>query len=292
MGYHQERVLAGVGLDHGEFTDALRGIAVDARERLYAAGDRKLVVYSLQGKALNAIATERDGFSVATSPDGRIFVGQQGQVQIFDAEGNPTATWRDETLLGCVTAIGFVHENVIFADAKDRCLRRYHSSGKYLRDIGKDNRLQGFLIPNAHLDFAVDRDGVLHVCNPGKHRIERYSVDDKLLSRWGRFGGGSDPEGFTGCCNPTNIALMVDGRAVVTTKAEPEVKIYSPEGKLLERFGESAFDPNCKNMDVTIDADGRIYVLDTVRLTILVFAPDKTDKALGEPGGGPAEKRP
>ena len=192
-----------------------------------------------------------------------------------------------------MTAIGFVNENVIFADVKDRCLRLYHVSGKYLRNIGKDNRMQGFLIPNAHLDFAVDRDGVLHVCNPGKHRIERYSVGDKLLSRWGRFGGGSDPEGFTGCCNPTNIALMEDSRAVVTTKAEPEVKLYSKEGKLLERFGDGAFDPNCKNMDVAVDADERIYVIDTAKRAILVFAPDKADnKTQASEARGAVEKRP
>ena len=292
MGYHQERVIGGVGLEKGGFAGALRGIHVDARERLYAVGDRKLVIYSLQGKCLNEIALEREGYCVATSPDGKIFVGEQGQVQIFDAECKPNATWRDEILLGCVTAIGFVNENVILADVKDRCLRRYHSSGKYLANIGKDNRMKGFLIPNAYLDFEADRDGVLHVCNPGKHRVERYSVEDKLLGWWGKFGGGSDPEGFTGCCNPTNIALMGDGRIVVTTKAEPQVKVYSAEGKMLELFGEGAFDPNCKNMDVAVDADERIYVIDTTRLTILVFAPDKADKMKSETGTDSAEKRP
>ena len=293
MGHHQERVIGGVGLEKGEFADALRGIWIDARGRLYAVGDDKLVVYSLQGTCHNAIATERPGYCVAVDPTGKIYIGEMGQVQIFDPEGKPLATWRDETLLGCITAIGFAAENVLLADVKDRCIRRYHNSGKYLDNIGKENRMQGFLIPNAYLDFAVDREGVLHVCNSGKHRVERYNIEDKLLGRWGRFGGGSDPEGFTGCCNPTNIALMGDGRIVVTTKAEPQVKLYSAEGKLLELFGEGAFDPNCKNMDVAADAEGRIYVVDTAKLTILVFAPDKADNRTEKPGeSDAAEKKP
>ena len=37
---------------------------------------------------------------------------------------------------------------------------------------------------------------------------------------------------------------------------------------------DDAFDPAAKNMDVAVDSRGRIYVADTVKLEICVFAPE------------------
>jgi len=286
MRYDRQRVISGKGTGRGQFSDALRGLTIGPKNRLYVVGDSKLVVFSLAGEPLKTWATERPGYSVAIDSDDRIFVGQPGQVQIFDPDGKLLDTWRDENRLGLVTAIGFTGESVLLADVRDRCLRRYDTKGKYLGNIGKDNRMKGFLVPNRHLDFAVDDAGVIHACNPGKHRVERHTVEDKLLGHIGHFGGGSDPTGFTGCCNPTNVALAGAGRVVVTTKAGPQVKVYDADGKMLALIGDDQFDPNCKNMDVTVDAKGRLYVIDTVRLHICVFAPERRERT--EADGGKA----
>jgi sugar lactone lactonase YvrE len=277
MRYHPERVIGGKGTERGQFAEALRGLAIDAQDRLYAVGDSKLVVFSLQGELLGSWATERPGYSVAVTPSGTVYVGQSGQVQLFDPDGKLLDTWRDPDRMGLITAIGFSGDYVLLADAKDRCIRRYDQHGKYLGEIGRDNRMKGFLIPNRHLDFAVDAAGVIHAGNPGKHRVERYGLDGQLLGHWGRFDG-RDPAGFSGCCNPTNIALTRRGDLVVTTKAEPLVKVYTTDGKLLALVGQGDFDPNCKNMDVAVDSQGRIYVIDTVRLQICVFAPADSDR--------------
>jgi hypothetical protein len=58
----------------------------------------------------------------------------------------------------------------------------------------------------------------------------------------------------------------------VTVKAPPGVKVYDSTGKLLALVGSDAFDPTAKNMDVAVGGDGRIYVADTARLGICVFA--------------------
>jgi len=277
MKYHKERVISGPGVEGAEFAQALRGLAVDAHDRLYAVGDSKVVVFTPQGKALKTWMTERPGFCAAVSPDEKIYVGEQGQVQVFDAEGKLLDTWRDEQRMQLVCSIDFASDAVLLADVGQRCIRRYDKTGRHVGDIGRDNRMKGFLIPNRQLDFVVDAKNVIHACNPGKHRVEHYSLEGKLLGRFGRFGGGSDPTGFTGCCNPTNVALLSGGRFAVTTKAEPLVKIYSPEGKMLALFGAGDFDPGCKNMDAAVDSTDRIYVIDTVNLRIIVYAPDKPE---------------
>lgn len=275
MRYRYIGVISGKGTNGGLFADALRGLAFDATDRLYAVGDSKLVVFSPQGKLLRSRRTERPGHSVAVAADGTVYVGQPGQVQLFDPDGKLLDTWRDAGRLGLVTAIGFADDYVLLADTKDRCIRRYDQGGKFLNEIGNDNRMRGFLIPNKHLDFVVDPQGVIHACNPGKHRIERYTPAGKLLGHWGRFDG-RDPAGFSGCCNPTNITLNRQGHVVVAVKAGPRAKVYSADGKLLAVMGEDDLDPLCKNTDVAVDSRGRIYVIDTARLHICVFAPDIT----------------
>lgn len=273
MQYRHLRVISGKGTASDQFADALRGLAIGPNDHLYAVGDTDVKVFSTQGKLLHRWRTERPGYGVAVAGDGTIYVGQPGQVQLFDSKGELLDAWRDADRLGLVTAIGFAGDNVLLADTNARCIRRYNERGEYLNDIGNDNRMRGFLIPNRHVDFAVDGKGMIHATNPGKHRVERYTPDGKLLGHFGRFDG-RDPAGFGGCCNPTNIALSREGNVVVTEKAGPRVKVYDPEGKLLAVMGENDFDPSCKNMDVAVDSQERIYVADTVRLEVRVFAPE------------------
>jgi sugar lactone lactonase YvrE len=239
---------------------------------LYAAGDSELKVFSTDGEFLRGWPTAKPGYAVAVSGDGSVYVGQEGQVEIFDGEGHLTKVWRDSERLGEVTAIGFAKGSVLLGDSKGRCIRRYDAGGKFLNNIGKDNRMEGFLIPNGVVEFSVDACGTIHVTNPGKHRVERYTPWDELLGHIGRFDG-LDPSGFPGCCNPTNVAVTGCDRIYVTEKAGPRVKVYDFNGKLLSVIAEEVFDANCKNMDIAVDARGHVYVVDTVRLEILVFAP-------------------
>lgn len=272
MRFRKVRVMAGQGSGPGELAESLRGLAVGAAGNVYAVGDSQVAVFSPAGELVEHWATEKPGFCVAVA-DGRVYVGQPGAVQIFEAGGKPLDAWRDAKRLGLVTAIGVCGEDVVIADTEERCIRRYDKGGKFRNDVGKDNRMKGFLIPNRHLDLAVDAGGVIYAPNPGLHRVERYAQDGKLLGHFGRFDS-QDAAGFPGCCNPTNIALTPRGDIAVTEKAGPRVKVYDPAGKLLAVWGEGDFDLMCKNMDIAVDSQGRVYVIDTARLQIVVYEPE------------------
>lgn len=272
MEYKQVRVIGGRGAGPEQFTGTLRGVWIDRHNRLYAAGDSQVKVFDGDGALLRQWRTARPATAVAADENGYIYAGEQAQIEIFDGAGRLTSTWRDAELLGEVTAIGFAGGAVLAADAGGRCIRRYDRAGKLLNVIGKDNRTKGFLIPNGALDFAVDAAGLIHVANPGKHRVERYSLDGRLLGHIGRFDG-LDPAGFAGCCNPTNVAIGASGRTYTTEKAEPRAKLLDADGKLLSVIATTVFDRGCKNMDVAVDSRGRVYVADTVKLHIIVFEP-------------------
>jgi len=279
MTYQTTQTFAGKGNRDDQFTRALRGLAVDSEDRLYAVGDEVVKVFDAAGSLLGQWPTGVAGYSVAVAGD-EVWVGQAGQVEIFSTEGRLRDTWRDGERLGLVTAIGFAGDDVLLADAAARCIRHFERGGRFLNNIGDQHRKGGFHIPNGVVDFAVDAEGVVHVANPGMHRVESYKPDGELLGRFGRFDG-VDPAGFPGCCNPTNVALGPSdvphgdrGRVFVTEKAGPRAKVYDAEGTFLEVIAaEEAFDATCKNMDLAIDSRGRVYVADTVRLQILVFEP-------------------
>ncbi len=249
------------------FRSAIRGLATDRGGFLYAAGDSEIEVFDPEGALKRRWSTAKPAHSVAVAGDGSVYVGEEGQIEIF---GKSVRSWTKLGILGPVTAIGFLKDSVLAADVAGRAIRRFDPAGRFLNAIGKDNPVNGFLVPNGVLDFAVDAQGVIHAANPGKHRVERYSAEGKLLGHIGRFDG-NDPAGFTGCCNPTNIA--VTDRIYVTEKAVPRAKAYDFAGNLLAVIASDVFDPNVKNMSIAAGPRGRVYVADTVKRAILAFEP-------------------
>jgi sugar lactone lactonase YvrE len=270
MTYRQIQVIGGKGNASGQFATSLRGLAVDAHGQLHAAGDSEIKVFDAAGRLKRRWSTIRPAHSVAVAGDGAVYAGEERQIEIFDATGKLVNTWRDENLLGRVTAIGFAKDGVLAGDAADRAIRHFDHAGKFRNNIGKDNPVHGLLIPNGVVDFAVDAHGVIHAANPGKHRVERYLPSGELLGHIGRFHG-TDPAGFGGCCNPTNVA--VGDRIYVTEKAGPRAKVYDFSGTLQAVIAAAPFHPNCKNMSVTVNARGVVYVADTIRLAIFAFEP-------------------
>ena len=129
--------------------------------------------------------------------DGTVFAGEERQIEIFDPAGKLLRAWRGPKLAGNVTAIGFSGGVVLAGDTWDRAIRRFDRDGKFLNTIGKNNPVNGLLIPNGVVDFGVAANGTIYAANPGKHRVERYAPTGELLGHIGRFDG-NDPAGFTG----------------------------------------------------------------------------------------------
>jgi len=308
-----------------------RAIAVDAVGRWYVAGDRAVQRLDSNGRMERKIILDREPTCVGVDPAvgsisssgsdsdeaaaesaaTRVFVGLGDHIEVYDATGDPVATWPSRGERALLTAVAAGPEGIFVADAGNRIVRRCDVEGNILLEIGQrppalgeaastgqlaaSNRTRPsgaksaggvFIIPSPYFDLALGRDGLLRVVNPGGHRIEVYTADGRFEEplMWGKAGTAVDR--FCGCCNPAAIALMSDRRMVTSEKGIPRVKIYSADGQfetvvaspemLGVRAGaldETREDHRLPVFDVAVDREDRVLVLDPMKRLVQVFVP-------------------
>ena len=256
-----------------------RRIAIDREDRLYLAAGREVIILDRQGVPVGVIQCEAPVRCVAVAADGTRYVGFKDHVEAFDAKGQRTARWEPHAGRPFLTGLAVGENDLFAADAGNRAILRYDRSGKLVARIGERNRdrnIPGLIVPSACLDVEIGSDGLLRVNNPGRHRVETYTVNGDLELAWGRASAAID--GFCGCCNPVNLELLPDGRCVTFEKGLPRVKVYSPAGQLESVVaGPDQFTENgnvspvldaeggpAGVLDGAIDSQGRIYALDLV----------------------------
>jgi len=270
--------------------ESARAIAVGPGGRVYVAGDEVIRVFD---EGPNANFSFFGEIKLADAPrcltvadDGKFYIGMKDHVEVLDDQSKRLAAWQNLGDDAVLTSIAVSKNNVFVADAGNRIVHRFDTTGKLINRIGvkdKDRNISGFVIPSPYFDLAVARDGLLRVTNPGQHRIEAYTFVGDLEFSWGRFAAGI--QGFCGCCNPVNFAILQDENFVTCEKGLIRVKIYDPEGAFVsvvagpEQLVEggasrvSEFGPASEagGFDVAVDTRGRIFVLDTIKNIVRIF---------------------
>jgi sugar lactone lactonase YvrE len=167
-----------------------------------------------------------------------------------------------------------VSDSLLFAaDAGNRRVLRYKTNGTFDGSfVGKrdSSDLHGFIIPSPYFELAVNSYGELWVVNPGKLAFENYTFDGKLRGYWEHAGMTID--GFSGCCNPAQMAILPDGSFVTAEKGMVRIKIHKASGEFMaivappEDFEGGTYAP-----DLAVSPSGDIYALDYERKMIRVF---------------------
>jgi hypothetical protein len=276
-------------------------VAVGPDDRIYVAGDQTVHVFGPDGTPQRSIRVEGHPTCLAVGGEthfepGRVYVGTGQQIEVIDADDQPVAVWHGLSDKTELTSIAVAPDGLFAADVGERIVLRYNERGEIVGRIGErdpDRDMPGFIIPSPYFDVVVDQAGSVFAVNPGARRIEMYTPDGELEGFWGEES--STVRGFFGCCNPSHLALLPDGRFVTSEKGIPRVKVYSSAGDFecvvagSEQLGiqvSTLADARSKALqrvyDVAADHRGRVLVLDPVRKCVRVFVPKHTAQEDGE----------
>lgn len=250
----------------------LSGIAIDDKNRIIVTGS-KVAIYDEEFAEIKSFKLGETGNCVAVNTKGEIFIGVQNHVEVWDLKGNFLKRWETENTESILTGITTNEYSVFVADATDRVVHEYDFKGKFIKEIGvKDSSkgIPGIILRSQYFDVSIGRDNEIWVANPGCYLLEAFNANGNLITTWGK--SSEEIEGFCGCCNPTNFAVLSDGSFVTSEKAIPRVKIYSTAGEFMcVVVGPDKFDEGTKGLDLAVDSKNRIYVLDPLRNQIRVF---------------------
>jgi len=254
-----------------------RAVAVDPEGGLWIAGQGKARCVRVNGmkvQQVTSFAFSGQAECLAADKTG-LLIGAGNRVLSVAAPGGEARTWTTldkDSVITCISTDGLT---VLVADAGKRRVLRYRRSGEPLDILCEKDDASGYkglIVPSPHLDVAIGADGMIYVVNPGQHVIEVRAPDGNLQWSWGETS--QDIEGFSGCCNPTDIALLPDGRFVTAEKGIPRVKIYDRHGHFqCVVAGPEHLSAGVVGLDVAALADGRIAVLDPGIRAVRVFVP-------------------
>ena len=211
--------------------------------------------------------------ALAEKDTGDIFVGLDNHVEIFSQDGIRKAVWKRPDPKTMITSIAVSSNFVFVADCQNRVVWRFSLSGEVLGRIGdkSPDRPEGFVVPSAFFDVAVAADDSLWIVNPGMHRVEHFTSDGAYLTCWG--AASLEPNGFCGCCNPSNLALAPDGSFITSEKHIVRVKRYDTAGRFLGIIsGQEEWGSDVVGLDLAVDSKGRILVLDPSADAVRVYS--------------------
>ena len=255
-----------------------RCIAVGTGGQIIVGGDRVVRVVQADGRVSNSFAISGEATAVAAGEDGTIYVGMKDRIArvVTGASSAGVNEWAILAKDSHITSIAVAKDAVYVADAGRRAGRvlKLDLTGKFLGEIAMKDEAKGIvgiLTPSPHMDLAVTADGNVWVANPGHHQLELYSPDGTLQRYWGSAGATIDT--FLGCCNPSDFALLSDGRIVTAEKGIARVKVYQSDGHFESVVATpEQFGGNRAGLDLATDAQGRVLLLEPGTRGIRVFA--------------------
>jgi sugar lactone lactonase YvrE len=120
------------------------------------------------------------------------------------------------------------------------------------------------------LDVQANDNGI-YVAENTRHRVRGYDREGRQLLEFGSRERDK-PEGFSGCCNPMNVAFGGDGSVYTAESGIGRIKRFSADGLFIELVGQVELVPGCKKVAISVSPKGdQVYMLDITRGHIVVM---------------------
>lgn len=271
--------------------NTISAITIDLNNQIYLLTEKKLLIYSPSGDLVLSADIADNATSLAVADNGIIYIGFKEHIELYFSLGKKLGKWvnnnttkydkqnkETKSLSGLnqnsyITSLTLCDKYLFVADAGNKVVWKYNLKGELLGTIAAGNsnkNIPQLIIPSPYFDILTAKDNSIWVVNPGHHILENFTIDGELIRKWGE--ASPDIEGFCGCCNPTNIAMLSDGSFITSEKGYIRVKLYSPKGEFVGVVaGGEQFIEGTKGLDIAIDSKDRVFIIDTKRDKIRIF---------------------
>ena len=253
-------------------TEQIYAIDTDIADNIYVSVTSKLLIFNASYQLASVIDLDNDAYCIEVKND-RIYLGMTNYVSEFTTEGDFVKNWNEKGSKAIFTSIAANDKNVFIADAGNKIVYAYDHEGNFINDIGGKNPAEdriGFVVPSPYLDLLIGRDDELWTTNPGIHTLESYRPDGSMISSWRKTSMLID--GFSGCCNPSHIAMLSDGSFVTSEKGLERIKIHLPNGEFNSVVaGPKSFIEGTEDVDIAVDSKDRILITDPKQNKIRIF---------------------
>ena len=252
---------------------AMHGIAVDRSDHIYVAGENAVEIFDQTGIHQSMFTIEGTANCIQVDSAGLIYLGMHDHIEVFNHAGKQLKRWKNCGNNAFITSIAVTSGDVFMADAGNKVVYQFNMTGNLVKKFGEKDparNIPGFVVPSPYFDLDIGRKGELWVVNPGRHRFEQYNRDGDIILSWGQSSMAMD--GFCGCCNPSNFAILSDGSFVTSEKGIERIKVYGRMGEFKYVVaGPDAFIEGTRGLDIAVDSKDRILVLDPEKKQIRVF---------------------
>lgn len=252
--------------------------------KIYVLLEERLRVISPEGHELFSMNIEPQAARIVPDEDGSFIIAYINYLVRYSSTGSEINRSQPLGDKADLVSIGIVDNRIFAGDGGEKVVHIFDNQLNKLSQFKGESgvsAVHGFILPSNRFDMAVNADGELWIVNPGLHTIQNYSTEGRMRGSWGIPSFNLD--GFSGCCNPSYIAFLSDGRYVTSEKGLIRVKIHKVSGEF-ESVAAPAekFQNGEKAPALAVDGDDNIWLLDFDKKMLRLFRPLAVSTDVGQ----------